>query len=186
MAEPMKKTSAAPGETRGPNAQRTSRVRPERDIGSRSKRPPRGQSRGRRQSSPEGRGESRPPRSGGQRQTRSGGSSPRRPRDVRAGAGARILAPLALVIFAIACFGVVANQSGDSSVNTSTEKSAARTGAAGGATVVKTTRSTYRVKAGDSFAVIAEKTGVSAEDLQTLNPDIDPRALQPGQKLKLK
>ena len=47
-------------------------------------------------------------------------------------------------------------------------------------------RSTYRVKPGDSFAAIAEKTGVEVDTLAELNPDVDPRALQPGQKLKLK
>jgi LysM repeat protein len=90
---------------------------------------------------------------------------------------------LALVVFAIACFGVIAGQGDSGSVKQPAEKAA---GAGAAAPVVKTTRTTYRVKAGDSFALIAEKTGVSAEQLQTLNPEIDPRALQPGQKLKLK
>lgn len=48
------------------------------------------------------------------------------------------------------------------------------------------TRSTYKVKAGDSLSAIAESTGVDIETLQELNPDIDARTLQPGQKLKLK
>lgn len=68
-------------------------------------------------------------------------------------------------------------------------------GARGAATTSKSTtegqtkvvvRSSYTVKAGDSFSAIAEKTGVDIGELQRLNPDIDPRALQPGQKLKLK
>lgn len=50
----------------------------------------------------------------------------------------------------------------------------------------KPLRATYRVKQGDSFASISEQTGVPVETLQELNPEIDPRALQPGQKLKLK
>lgn len=45
---------------------------------------------------------------------------------------------------------------------------------------------TYKVKPGDSFAAIAEKTGVEVNALAELNPDVDPRALQPGQKLKLR
>lgn len=44
----------------------------------------------------------------------------------------------------------------------------------------------YKVKRGDSFGAISEKTGVDARDLAELNPDVDPRALQPGQQLKLR
>ena len=47
-------------------------------------------------------------------------------------------------------------------------------------------KATYRVRPGDSFGSIAEDQGISVETLQELNPDVDPRALQPGQKLKLK
>ncbi len=47
-------------------------------------------------------------------------------------------------------------------------------------------KATYKVKPGDSFAAIAEETGVDVDKLAELNPDVDPRALQPGQKLKLK
>lgn len=46
-------------------------------------------------------------------------------------------------------------------------------------------RKTYVVKSGDSFSVIAEKTGVSVEDLVQLNPGVDPQSLRTGQKLKL-
>lgn len=47
-------------------------------------------------------------------------------------------------------------------------------------------KATYRVRPGDSFGSIAEDQGISVQTLQELNPDVDPRALQPGQKLKLK
>lgn len=112
------------------------------------------------------------------------------------GPAARLLAPLALVICAIAVFSVLssggsdapsrgdsaeqssgaAEDSGDSASGDSTGESAA----------TEPVRSTYRVKPGDSFAAIAEKTGVDVDKLAELNPDVDPRALQPGQKLKLK
>src|SRR5215208_4053362 len=36
---------------------------------------------------------------------------------------------------------------------------------------------TYVVQENDTLAGIAEKTGVPVEDLQNLNPDIDPQAL---------
>jgi LysM repeat protein len=105
---------------------------------------------------------------------------------VKAGSGARVLAPIALIIFAIACFTVLSNQ--DSSGSAKSSDSAATKAAA--ATAAKKaagpTRSTYKVKPGDSFAAIAEKQGIDVQTLQELNPDIDPRALQPGQKLKLK
>jgi LysM repeat protein len=97
-----------------------------------------------------------------------------------------MLAPLAVAIFAIACFAVITSQGGDGNA-TSAEKAAATKKASSAAAVKSApTRATYRVKAGDSFAAIAEKQGVDVGQLQELNPDIDPRALQPGQKLKLK
>lgn len=94
-----------------------------------------------------------------------------------------MLAPLALVVFAVACFLVISSQ-GDDGVRASSE--AGKAAATSAPAVKKTTRSVYRVKAGDSFGVIAEKTGITVTTLQQLNPDVDPRALQPGQKLKLR
>jgi LysM repeat protein len=41
------------------------------------------------------------------------------------------------------------------------------------------------VKPGDVLSSIAEKTGVSLQRLQELNPDVDASALRAGQKLKL-
>ena len=55
-----------------------------------------------------------------------------------------------------------------------------------------TTRSTtsgpksYTVKEGDTLSAIAMKTGVSVEEIQQLNPDIDVQALQPGERLRLR
>jgi LysM repeat protein len=43
----------------------------------------------------------------------------------------------------------------------------------------------YVVKSGDTLSVIADKTGVSLDDIQRLNPDVDPNALQTGQRLTL-
>ena len=45
---------------------------------------------------------------------------------------------------------------------------------------------TYTVKTGDTLASIAERTGVSVERLQELNPELDPQALVSGQKIKLR
>jgi LysM repeat protein len=46
-------------------------------------------------------------------------------------------------------------------------------------------RKVYVVKQGDILTTVSEKTGVSVERLQELNPDLDPQSLQVGQRLKL-
>lgn len=98
-----------------------------------------------------------------------------------------MLAPLAVVVFAIACL-VVVSSSGDSG-SVKADGPAASATKSSSQSVTKAsgpTRSVYVVKAGDSFSAIAEKQGVDINTLSSLNPDVDPRALQPGQKLKLK
>ncbi|MFT4048944.1 MAG: LysM domain-containing protein [Solirubrobacterales bacterium] len=195
MAEPLKRetSSTPPGAAESP---RPVRGRSERDLGGRSKRPPRGESKSSKRP-PQSKGRSDVRSSGGQsggrqRPVSSGsGSAPRRPRDVKAGSGARILAPLALAVCAIVCFWIIANQSSDGSVksssgDTSSKSTSTESTSSGAAAVTGPKRSVYVVKAGDSFSAIAEKQGVDVDMLQELNPDVDPRALQPGQKLKLK
>ncbi|HEX4807021.1 MAG TPA: LysM domain-containing protein [Conexibacter sp.] len=44
---------------------------------------------------------------------------------------------------------------------------------------------TYAVQPGDTLSVIAAKTHVSLERIQQLNPNVDPQALQTGQRIKL-
>lgn len=102
---------------------------------------------------------------------------------------ARLIAPIALAVCAIAFFAVVlASGSGDGG-----DDRAART--AERTTTRERTRrrtrpapagATYTVKAGDTLGGIAEETGVPVERLQELNPDMDPQALVSGQKLKLR
>ena len=132
------------------------------------------------------------------RPQRTGGRNRRRPQKVPGGKGARLFAPIAIVVVAIACLMVLSSQDSTSgnadrgtqateTTNSSTESEpAAENGAAGNATADADIPATYRVKAGDSFAAIAEEFGLEANTLAELNPDTDPRALQPGQKLKLK
>jgi LysM repeat protein len=43
----------------------------------------------------------------------------------------------------------------------------------------------WTVRRGDSFAVIAAKTGLSIDQLQAYNPNVDALALEPGQRLNL-
>lgn len=47
-------------------------------------------------------------------------------------------------------------------------------------------RRLYTVKPGDTLDGISQKTGLSTERLQELNPKLDPRALGPGQKIRLR
>lgn len=43
----------------------------------------------------------------------------------------------------------------------------------------------WRVRPGDSFAVIAARTGLSVDQLQAFNPTVDPLSLVPGERLNL-
>lgn len=105
---------------------------------------------------------------------------------------ARFLAPLALLAVVAALYVIVApkssNGSGDSAAPAGTEqpatKPAARKG--GSAAHKKTSRSTYTVQPGDTPSGIASKAGISLTKLEQLNPSLDPQALAPGAKLKLK
>lgn len=45
---------------------------------------------------------------------------------------------------------------------------------------------TWTVKRGDSYSSIAEKTGLTIEDLETFNPRTNPSTIVPGQRLKLR
>jgi LysM repeat protein len=44
----------------------------------------------------------------------------------------------------------------------------------------------WTVKGGQTYAQIAEKTGLSIDQLVTFNPRVNPSALLPGQKIKLR
>lgn len=103
---------------------------------------------------------------------------------------ARWLAPLALLACALAIYTVVDNELlKDDSKSGTTSSTKSDDGKTGTSTTerksVKKTRTTYTVKQGDSFSVIASKEDVEVDALQAANPDVDPSALHPGQKLKL-
>jgi LysM repeat protein len=44
----------------------------------------------------------------------------------------------------------------------------------------------WKVHTGDSYASIAQKTGLTVEQLETFNPKVNPGAIVPGQRLKLR
>jgi LysM repeat protein len=100
---------------------------------------------------------------------------------------ARILAPLALIACALAVLAIVLGSGpGDGSGDSSRTASGQARTIPRKQTPRLSTKSTYTVKTGDTLAGIAEKTGVSVERLQELNPELDPQALVSGQKIKLR
>ena len=105
---------------------------------------------------------------------------------------ARLLAPLALVVFALAVALVVLSSSvgrrGRTAARTPPPTGPAPRRRPPPPTTTTTTpqRATYTVKTGDTLGLIAEKTGVPVERLQELNPELDPQALLSGQKINLR
>ena len=97
---------------------------------------------------------------------------------------ARFLAPLALVAFVVALL-MILQAGGD---DQSGEEPASSSHPAATATATpkpKRKRRVYVVKPGDTPSGIAEKTGVSLEQLEKANPDLDPQLLAPGQRIKI-
>jgi LysM repeat protein len=101
---------------------------------------------------------------------------------------ARLVAPIALAVVGILFFAIVLSagsgggggkEEGPAPATHKKKHDKVRSKA-------KAPRSTYTVKAGDSLATIAEKTGVDVDKLQELNPQLDPQGLVTGQKIKLR
>ena len=110
----------------------------------------------------------------------------------------RWIAPLALLAALGAVLFVISGSTQDSESGSESaapsEERAETTGStdeereAGETTASTSTtsqRKTYRVRPGDTLGVISERTGVSVEELQELNPDIDANSLTVGEKIKL-
>jgi LysM repeat protein len=97
---------------------------------------------------------------------------------------ARYLAPIALVAAIAVTYVVV-----QGSLKTTTSKTQSHLALP--TRPVRTTATTkratvYVVKPGDSLSAISVKTGISVATLESLNPGIDPNALQAGQRLTLR
>lgn len=122
-----------------------------------------------------------------------------RPDAVRPNYLARVAITVALVVAGFTVFTTLGTTGDSSGEKNATNQSGAKRGdrpasdrapaasdRSAGAVVDRPLRSFYKVKAGDSLGAIADKTGVPVTRLAELNPDVDPRALQPGRRLKLK
>jgi peptidoglycan endopeptidase LytE len=100
----------------------------------------------------------------------------------------RYLAPIALLAIAVAIFMLVrANQS--TSTHASTPPVIPRTLAHSPShkshSAAARRRVFYTVQPGDTLSGIADRTGVPVATLQSLNPGVNPNALQTGQRLRL-
>ncbi len=99
---------------------------------------------------------------------------------------ARYLAPLALAVSIAGTYLIVhstlsvksspARQTATESQRTRGTKSRQRTAA----------KRFYTVQEGDSLSAISVKTGIPVATLESLNPSVDPGALQAGQLLRLR
>ena len=113
--------------------------------------------------------------------------------DGRRRSSARLLAPIALVAFALAFFLVLVNSDTEDDSGNGGDRSGQRAGNGTDTTTTTTgdgesrpTARFYTVKTGDTLAAIAETVGVPVETLLELNPDLDPQALVSGQKIRLR
>jgi hypothetical protein len=106
----------------------------------------------------------------------------------------RLLAPVALALFAIVFLVVVVASlgGGDEKSNSSERPAAAserRTAAERDRSPAREQRGRPRfhvVKPGDNLAAIAQETDVPLEELRLLNPELDPQALVAGQRVRLR
>jgi LysM repeat protein len=110
----------------------------------------------------------------------------------------RILAPLALIVFAVALFMIISSANNSDGGGGGQSRSAAEKSRDLGtpADQRRTQRKhksrdslpqrIYIVKSGDTLGSIATTTGVPVQKLQDLNPGLDQFALRTGQKLKIR
>ncbi|MEA2418065.1 MAG: LysM domain [Thermoleophilaceae bacterium] len=101
---------------------------------------------------------------------------------------ARLFAPLALLVAVVAVLLVVqATNEGDKSKGDTAKETSTQQDTTGTTPErPRRVRPTYTVKLNDTLGLISEKTGVAVEQLQTLNPELDPQNLIVGQKIKLR
>jgi LysM repeat protein len=103
-------------------------------------------------------------------------------------------APIALVVFGIAALIIIGSAGGGGHKSQSgptkaeqrdlhlKQQRARRSRAA----VRVARQGVYVVRTGDTLGSIGQKTGLTVERLQELNPTLDPQALVSGQRIKLR
>ncbi len=99
---------------------------------------------------------------------------------------ARLLAPLALVLAAVAILLVIQASKGSDSGSKDSAAQTTSTEQQTTQTTKQRVRPSYTVKLNDNLGLISEKTGVSVARLEELNPALDPQNLIVGQKIKLR
>jgi LysM repeat protein len=97
---------------------------------------------------------------------------------------ARLAAPLAFFAAAVVLILLVQSglSAGDSEPGTTV---ASPPTATDGTATTEGPRRRYRVRRGDTLESIAAKFDTTVERLTELNPDIDPLALRPGQRIRV-
>jgi LysM repeat protein len=115
--------------------------------------------------------------------------------ETRHSSPARILAPIALVVFGIVVLIILTTAGGSDKSSSKSgptraeqrdlrlKKERARQAQRQSTALSK---GVYIVKTGDTLGDIAVRTGVPVEKLQELNPNLDPQALVSGQRIKLR
>ena len=101
---------------------------------------------------------------------------------------AHLLAPLALLLAVAAVIIVVqsSNDSGGSKDDTQDKTASEQSTTPDTPQKPRRVRPNYTVKLNDTLGLISEKTGISVERIETLNPEIDSQNLIVGQKIKLR
>lgn len=111
--------------------------------------------------------------------------------------GMRVLAPLAFFAAATILILLVqdALNAGNETASPAVTETRATAGggspSAGAGTATVTTgprarRRFYVIRSGDTLETVAARFQTTVEELVTLNPNIDPNALQPGQRIRIR
>ena len=102
----------------------------------------------------------------------------------------RLIAPAALILFAIALGAVVSGSGlvggGEEPGNRPAAAPMTERTTAEPAPRPPRQKATYVVETGDTLGAIAAETDVPVETIQELNPELDPQTLVAGQEIKLR
>jgi len=101
-----------------------------------------------------------------------------------------IVAPLALIgVFALAVLlvaGALEQPTGGGATAADATEPLAGEPAEAAVTIGADVPPSYRIRKGDTLSAIAERYGVPEDHIRDLNPGLDPLALIPGERIKLR